>query len=121
MPPETHASTSTSSSTSTFQDLKSRLHRTVIDRLNLESLQALDREAAASHDMAIAAHRLNMLAAFFFPIATLSAVFDTSLRHPLEQYIPAPYAFYSVIGLGLFLGVALAGFLAEKAPAARRL
>jgi len=31
----------------TYQELKSRLHRTVIDRLNLESLQALDRESAA--------------------------------------------------------------------------
>jgi pilus assembly protein CpaF len=35
-------------STSNYQDLKARLHRTVIDRLNLESLQALDREAASA-------------------------------------------------------------------------
>jgi pilus assembly protein CpaF len=33
---------------STYQDLKSRLHKTVIDRLNLESLQSLDREAASA-------------------------------------------------------------------------
>jgi len=33
---------------STYQELKSRLHRTVIDRLNLESLQVLDRETASS-------------------------------------------------------------------------
>ena len=64
--------------------------------------------------MAVASHRLNMLAAFFFPIATLSAVFDTSLSHPLEQYIPPPYAFYSVIGLGLFLGLMLAAYLADR-------
>jgi pilus assembly protein CpaF len=43
VPPENHAS-----NTSNFQDLKSRLHRTVIERLNLESLQALEREAAAA-------------------------------------------------------------------------
>jgi pilus assembly protein CpaF len=36
------------SNTSTFQDLKSRLHRAVIERLNLESLQALEREAASA-------------------------------------------------------------------------
>src|SRR5262245_26194674 len=33
---------------STYQDLKSRLHRTVIDRLNLESLQSVDRESATA-------------------------------------------------------------------------
>ena len=43
MQAETNLNTS-----STYQDLKSRLHRTVIDRLNLESLQALDRESASA-------------------------------------------------------------------------
>ncbi|HET6372456.1 MAG TPA: ATPase, T2SS/T4P/T4SS family, partial [Candidatus Polarisedimenticolia bacterium] len=41
------AETNTSNVTM-YQDLKSRLHRTVIDRLNLESLQALDRETATA-------------------------------------------------------------------------
>ena len=36
------------SSNSGYQDLKSRLHKTVIDRLNLESLETLDRESATS-------------------------------------------------------------------------
>jgi pilus assembly protein CpaF len=35
-------------SITSYQDLKARLHRTVIDRLNLESLQALDRESASA-------------------------------------------------------------------------
>jgi pilus assembly protein CpaF len=34
--------------TAEFQHLKSTLHRTVLDRLNLESLQQMDRETAAS-------------------------------------------------------------------------
>ena len=84
----------------------------VRNALDFATAKKSEEQAAASHEMAIASHRLNLLAAFFFPIATLSAVFDTSLSHPLEQYVPAPYAFYSVIGLGLFLGVALAGYLA---------
>jgi hypothetical protein len=86
----------------------------VRNALEFATAKKSEEQAAASHEMAVAAHRLNMLAAFFFPIATLSAVFDTSLSHPLEQYIPAPYAFYSVIGLGLLLGAALAAHLSQR-------
>ncbi|HZI94466.1 MAG TPA: CpaF family protein, partial [Patescibacteria group bacterium] len=44
---------------STYQDLKSRLHKTVIDRLNLESLQSLDREAASAAIRNIVTEMLN--------------------------------------------------------------
>jgi hypothetical protein len=84
----------------------------VRNALEFATAKKSEEQAAASHEMAIASHRLNLLAAFFFPIATLSAVFDTSLKHPLEEYIRPPYAFYSVIGLGLILGVVLAAYLA---------
>lgn len=86
----------------------------VRNALEFATAKKSEEQAAASHEMAVASHRLNILAAFFFPIATLSAVFDTSLSHPLEQYIPPPYAFYSVIGLGLFLGLILAAYLADR-------
>jgi hypothetical protein len=86
----------------------------VRNALEFATAKKSEEQAAASHEMAVASHRLNLLAAFFFPIATLSAVFDTSLSHPLEQYIPPPYAFYSVIGLGLFLGLVLAAYLADR-------
>ena len=81
------------------------------DRNQGDGAKKAEEQASASHEMAVASHRLNLLAAFFFPIATLSAIFDTSLKHPLEDYIKAPYAFYTVILLGLLLGVALAGYL----------
>jgi hypothetical protein len=83
----------------------------VRNALEFATAKKAEEQASASHEMAVASHRLNLLAAFFFPIATLSAIFDTSLKHPLEQYIDPPYAFYSVILLGLLLGVALAGYL----------
>lgn len=82
-----------------------------------------EQQAIAAHEMAIASHRLNLLVAFFFPIATLTTIFGTSLQHGLEEMIPPPYAFYSVIGLGLFLGLILMTFLSKrwrKATAARR-
>jgi hypothetical protein len=73
-----------------------------------------EEQADAAHQMALYAHRLNMLAAFFFPIASLTAIFGTNLTHPLEQYIPPPFAFFLVIGAGFFLGLLLAGYLTGK-------
>ncbi|HEX5106275.1 MAG TPA: hypothetical protein VFV87_20790 [Pirellulaceae bacterium] len=70
-----------------------------------------EEQAAASHQMAAASHRLNMLVALFFPIATLSALFGANLTHPLEQLIPPPYAFLAMIAAGLILGGGLAGYL----------
>lgn len=70
-----------------------------------------EEQAAAAHRMAVSAHRLNLLAAFFFPIAALTAIFGTNLSHPLEEYVRPPWAFFGVIGAGLFLGVALAVYL----------
>ena len=43
-----------------------------------------EEQARSSHRMAVSAHRLNLLAAFFFPIATLTALFGVNLRHGLE-------------------------------------
>jgi len=70
-----------------------------------------EEQAATSHQMAVSSHRLNMLVAFFFPIATLTAVFGANLSHPLEQLIPPPYAFFTVLAAGLVLGCSLAGYL----------
>jgi Mg2+ and Co2+ transporter CorA len=70
-----------------------------------------EEQAATSHQMAVSSHRLNMLVAFFFPIATLTAVFGANLSHPLEQYLPPPYAFFAVLAAGLMLGCGLAGYL----------
>jgi hypothetical protein len=70
-----------------------------------------EEQAAASHQMAVSSHRLNTLVAFFFPIATLTAVFGTNLTQPLEQFLPPPYAFFAVLAAGLVLGCGLAGYL----------
>jgi hypothetical protein len=38
-------------------------------------------------------------------------VFGTTLSHPLEQWIPPPYAFLTVVATGLMLGCLLAAYL----------
>ena len=70
-------------------------------------------QARASHRMAVSAHRLNVLAAFFFPLATLSAVFGVSLRHGLETYAP-PLPFLVFLGLGLTTGILLTLFVTTR-------
>src|SRR6185369_4520000 len=77
----------------------------VRNALQFATARKAEEQAVASHQMAVSAHRLNMLAAFFFPIAALTAIFGTNLSHPLEQYLPPPYAFFAVIGCGATLGL----------------
>ena len=66
--------------------------------------------------MALAAHRLNLLDDFFFPIVTLCSIFGVSLNHGLETVLPAPFAFLAVIAIGLFLGIVLSSILAANRP-----
>lgn len=74
-----------------------------------------EEQAATGERMAVAAHRLNLLAAFFFPLATLAAIFGTNLRHGLEpdrfdSYLP----FAAVTVVGLLAGCVLAMYLTRS-------
>jgi hypothetical protein len=73
-----------------------------------------EEQTAASLRMARSSHRLNMLVAFFFPIATLATLFGANLDHRLESVIPPPLGFVSLVLLGLLLGTALAGYLTTQ-------
>jgi len=70
-----------------------------------------EEQAESSQRMAISSHRLNVLAAIFFPIVTISSIFGMNLSHGLEN---APFGaglfWLTVAGgiaLGLFLKMAL--------------
>lgn len=69
-----------------------------------------EEQAEASEKMAVASHRLNLLVAFFFPLATLCAIFGMELRHGLEQQEP-PGPMLVIIGIGLLLGFVLMMFV----------
>lgn len=72
-----------------------------------------EEQAIVGHEMAVAAHRLNVLAAFFFPIATLSAIFGVNLIHGWER-APGPMPFLVLIGVGVLSGAILATFVRRK-------
>lgn len=86
------------------------LHTNAKNGLDFAVARQGEAQAAASHRMALSAHRLNLLAAFFFPLATLSSVLGMNLQHGLEQR-PAPVPFFTTIGVGLTAGLVLMMFV----------
>ena len=54
-----------------------------------------------------------MLVAFFFPIATLTAIFGINLEHGYEHEY-TPYLFLGTIAVGLLLGAILAAFVQRR-------
>jgi hypothetical protein len=75
--------------------------------LNFQVAYHQELESKRSYEMAVASHRLNMLAALFFPIATISAIFGMNLGHGFEES-PSPITFYIVLAAGLVAGLILA-------------
>jgi hypothetical protein len=70
-------------------------------------------ESQRSYEMAVASHRLNLLVALFFPIATLSSIFGMNMAHGLEN-TAAPETFYAVLVVGLVAGLILAIGVARR-------
>ncbi len=82
---------------------------------NLELLiaQRAEEQARSSHNMAVSAHRLNILAAFFFPISILATVFGVSYKEVLEGKVSLP-VFGGVLAVGVLCGVILTTLLIRK-------
>ncbi|MBA2117204.1 hypothetical protein [Bremerella alba] len=72
--------------------------------------QRTEQQAASSHRMAVSAHRLNILAAMFFPMVTLATIFGSSLKHGWET-AGAPLPFIGMLIVGLALGFMLNWFI----------
>ena len=83
--------------------------------LEFEIARRAEDQASNSYRMAISAHRLNVLAAFFFPIVTLSAIFGVNMQHGLED-LPGPLPLLGVLAVGLLMGFILMGFINPKSP-----
>jgi hypothetical protein len=81
-----------------------------------------EQQAESSHQMAVASHRLNMLVAFFFPVATLSAIFGIEMNNGLRTWDAShgPLPFLAIMLLGLCCGVLLTGFIARPTERPRR-
>ena len=89
-----------------YEDAKNSMDVAVIRRA--------DEQTHATHQMTVAAHRLNMLAAMFFPFATLGAIFGTTLTDNWSwSQSVGPFLMFLISGL--VIGLALAQFIARPA------
>lgn len=89
------------------------LQHEVQNQLQLRLARQADAQAAASHRLAVHAHRLNVLVAFFLPLGLLASLFGVNLHHGLAAWIPEPTLFAGLILLGLLLGGGLAAYVAQ--------
>jgi hypothetical protein len=100
------------------------LHGDVKNGVDFTVAHQAEQQAQRSYDMAVAAHRLNLLAALFFPVATLStiysAIFAMSLAHEEKQTWSTSALFWCILGLGLVGGLFLARVIARKPPPVTR-
>ena len=81
--------------------------------LDLTTARRAEEQADISYHMSLSAHRLNLLAAFFFPIATLSTVFGINMATGLEDYQP-PFPFLITLIAGLLAGLVLKVIVTRK-------
>ncbi len=100
-----------------FRDLAYELERqaqllytSAKNALEFDIARRSEQHAKASHKMATSAHRLNLLVGFFFPIATLSAVFGVNMLHGFEGKATR-LPFLAMVGAGLLIGFCLTMFL----------
>ncbi len=96
------------------------LHQDTKNGLEFTVARRTDDQARASYVMSVASHRLNVLVAFFFPIATLCAVFSTSfsfgedLKRLETQHAPLPLI--AMLLLGLMIGLILKSTITREPP-----
>lgn len=81
--------------------------------LDFQIAKRSEEQTKASHQMSLAAHRLNLLAAFFFPIATLTGIFGVNFSTGLENYM-VPIPFLLTLVVGVFSGVVLTTLIVRK-------
>ena len=77
-------------------------------------------ELEQGREMAIAGHRLNVLAAVFFPVVTIASIFGMSLKHGLEDVF-SPILFWVVLLIGIVSGFVLkSSIIKSPTPATAR-
>lgn len=80
--------------------------------MDVAVVRRAEEQARASHQMTWSAHRLNIMAALFFPFATLGAIFGTTLTDNWSwSHFYEPFAIF-LIG-GLIAGTILAFFVSR--------
>jgi hypothetical protein len=97
------------------------LHSDARHGLDFTIARQAERQGERIYEMAVSAHRLNLLVAAFFPIATVSAIFGMDLTRGTDAVLNSTL-FWCVLIFGLAFGLVLATVIARRpvAKSARR-
>jgi hypothetical protein len=98
-----------------LERLAELLYEDAKNGLDFAIARRAEEQSAASHRMEVAAHRLNLLAAFFFPLVTVAAILDVNWEQPLPVNAP-PYLLLGIVGGGIVLGLILTLFISLNVP-----
>jgi len=82
------------------------LHADAKNGLDFTAAEKAEIQSDKSYEMALSAHRLNVLAALFFPVTAISSIFGMNFHSGLET-IPGSWMFWGVLGGGFLSGVLL--------------
>lgn len=88
--------------------------------LDVATLQQSEEQATSNAAMARASHRLNILAALFLPLATISGLLGVDFPHPgkngnfLPLWQPSYYPFWGMVGIGLAVGIFIAIIISRR-------
>lgn len=74
--------------------------------------RSAEEESHRTYQMAVSSHRLNILAAIFLPLATISSVLGMNLRHGWENGETA--FFWIAVAIGAFAGMMLTVLVANR-------
>jgi hypothetical protein len=80
--------------------------------LDFTIARSAEEESHRTYQMAVATHRLNILAAIFLPLATIASVLGMNLRHGWEN--AEPPAFWVAVAIGAFAGLMLTVLVANR-------
>lgn len=89
------------------------LHTDAKNGLDFMVAQRAEQQSQRSYQMAVSAHRLNVLAAVFFPITAMSSVLGMNVVSGLE-FLPGVTMFWTVLTVGLSSGVLLARMISAS-------
>lgn len=97
------------------------VHGDAKNGLDFTIARQAELQAHRGFEMAVSAHRLNILAAIFFPIATVSAIFGMNLKHGVVA-MGAPWDFWGLVAFGLISGLLLTAVITTRpiSPTERR-
>jgi hypothetical protein len=90
------------------------LHHDAKNGLDVVARSA-EEQSRRTYEMTVASHRLNVLAAIFFPLATIATLFGmNNIPHGFES--TEHTMFWAVLSVGVMLGIVLAWWVINKPP-----